>query len=142
MRLLMLCLPLCMCLNVFAQSGKTAVDTLEMRYQHCLNEGNNIYNCALQYYEQMDSLLNKVYRQLCSDMDNNRRQSLQVSQQIWKEKKEAYFKDIDGRVQKKRVRTPSGLDDDMIVTDNKAEYLKIRVIELLKAEDRSSASNS
>jgi uncharacterized protein YecT (DUF1311 family) len=79
----------------------------------------------------MDSLLNTVYRQLYSKLDNNRRESLQVSQQLWIEKKEAYFKNIDIRAEKKRPLTLPGLNDDMIVTDNKAEYLRNRVIELL-----------
>jgi uncharacterized protein YecT (DUF1311 family) len=79
----------------------------------------------------MDSLLNTVYRQLYTKLDNNRRESLQVSQQLWVEKKEAYFKNIEVRAEKKRPLTLPGLNDDMIVTDNKAEYLKNRVIELL-----------
>lgn len=131
MKLLLLCLPLCICLNVFSQASKTTVDSLELRYQHCLGEGNNEYNCALLYYTEMDSLLNTVYRQLYTKLDNNRRESLQVSQQLWVEKKEAYFKNIEVRAEKKRPLTLPGLNDDMIVTDNKAEYLKNRVIELL-----------
>ena len=132
MKILLLLMPLCISLNVFAQVSKTTVDSLELRYQHCLGDGNNVYNCALQYYTQMDSLLNTVYRQLYSKLDNNRRESLQVSQQVWVERKEAYFRNIEIRAEKKRPLTLPGLNDDMIVTDNKAEYLKVRVIELLE----------
>jgi uncharacterized protein YecT (DUF1311 family) len=131
MKLILLFLPLCLCLNVFSQASKNTVDSIELRYQHCLAEGNNVYNCALQYYTQMDSLLNTVYNELYSKMDNNRRESLQVSQQLWIEKKDAYFKNIEIRAEKKKPLTLPGLNDDMIVTDNKAEYLKNRVIELL-----------
>ena len=131
MKLLLLCVSLCVSLNVFSQVSKTTVDSLELRYQQCLGEGNNIHNCALQYYTQMDSLVNTVYRQLYSKLDNNRRESLQVSQQVWVERKDAYFRNIEIRAEKKRRLTLPGLNDDMIVTDNKAEYLKSRVIELL-----------
>jgi uncharacterized protein YecT (DUF1311 family) len=132
MKRILLCLPLCFSLNiVFGQVNKTSVDSLELRYQQCLGEGKSTYNCALQYYAQMDSLLSTVYRQLYSKLDNNRRELLEVSQNQWEEKKEAYFRNIDMRVEKKRPLTLSGLDDDMIVTDNKASYLKTRVIELL-----------
>jgi uncharacterized protein YecT (DUF1311 family) len=79
----------------------------------------------------MDSLLNTVYRQLYDHLDISRRQSLQISQQQWEEKRETYFKDIDVRVEKKRPLTLTGLDDDMIVTDNKAVFLRMRVMELL-----------
>ncbi|ACU58204.1 lysozyme inhibitor LprI family protein [Chitinophaga pinensis] len=131
MKRLILCLPLCICLNVFAQTSKTAVDSLEKRYQQCLSEGKSNFNCALQYYTQMDSLLHSVYTELYDNLDNNRRQTLQISQQQWEEKRETYFKDIDVRVEKKRPLTLSGLDDDMIVTDNKAAFLKTRIVELL-----------
>lgn len=132
MKHIFLCIPLCILFNLtFAQTSKTAVDSLEKRYQQCLSEGKSAYNCALQYYSAMDSLLDAVYRQLYSKLDNNRRELLQVSQEQWVEKKEAYFKNIDLRVEKKRPMTLAGLDDDMIVTDNKAAYLKTRVIELL-----------
>ncbi len=131
MKRLILCLPLCICLNVFAQTSKSAVDSLEKRYQQCLSEGKSNFNCALQYYTQMDSLLHSVYTELYDNLDNNRRQTLQISQQQWEEKKETYFKDIDLRVEKKRPLTLSGLDDDMIVTDNKAAFLRTRVVELL-----------
>lgn len=134
MKRFILCLPLCICMNVFAQTSKSAVDSLEKRYQHCLAEGKSQYNCALQYYSQMDSLLNMVYRQLYDNLDNNRRATLQISQAQWEEKKQTYFKDIDLRVEKKRPQTLAGLDDDMIVTDNKATFLKTRIIELLASK--------
>jgi uncharacterized protein YecT (DUF1311 family) len=118
-------------MNVFAQTSKSAVDSLEKRYQLCLSNGKSNYNCALQYYTQMDSLLNKVYRQLYDNLDNNRRQTLQISQSQWEEKRQHYFREIDVRVEKKRPQTLAGLDDDMIVTDNKAAFLKTRVVELL-----------
>lgn len=131
MKRLILCLPLGICMNVFAQTSKSAVDSLEKRYQQCLSEGKSNFNCALQYYSQMDSLLHNVYSELYDKLDTNRKQTLQISQQQWEEKKETYFKDIDLRVEKKRPLTLSGLDDDMIVTDNKAAFLKTRVVELL-----------
>lgn len=131
MKRLILCLPLCICMNVFAQTSKSAVDSLEKRYQQCLSEGKSNFNCALQYYTQMDSLLHSVYTELYDNLDNNRKQTLQISQQQWEEKKETYFRDIDVRVEKKRPLTLSGLDDDMIVTDNKAAFLRTRVVELL-----------
>lgn len=134
MKRIILCLPLCICMNVFAQTSKSAVDSLEKRYEICLAEGKSQYNCALQYYTQMDSLLNAVYRQLYDNLDHQRRESLQISQAQWEEKRQTYFKDIDIRAEKKRPKTLAGLDDDMIVTDNKAAFLKTRVIELLASK--------
>jgi uncharacterized protein YecT (DUF1311 family) len=131
MKLLLLCLPLCLCLTVSAQVSKSTVDSLEKQYQECLSQGGSQYSCALEYYTAMDTLLNKVYHQVYKSMDDNQREMLMTSQEQWTERKEAYFRDIDIRVEKKRPQTLSGLDDDMIVTDNKAAYIKSRVIELL-----------
>lgn len=131
--ILFLCLPLSICLSVSAQTSKTTVDSIELRYQQCLSEGNTPRACATEYYDAMDSLLNAVYQQLYINLDNTRRETLQLSQAQWTEKKEAYFRDIETRADKKRPLTLSGLDDDMILTDNKAAYLKHRVIELIAA---------
>jgi uncharacterized protein YecT (DUF1311 family) len=87
----------------------------------------------MEYYDTMDSLLNAVYQQLYINLDNTRRETLQISQAQWTEKKDAYFRDIETRAEKKRPLTLSGLDDDMILTDNKAAFLKHRVIELIAA---------
>jgi uncharacterized protein YecT (DUF1311 family) len=131
MKSFILCLPLCISLSAFAQTNKTTVDSIEIRYQQCLSQGNTPYQCARAYYAQMDSLVNTVYLQLYNKMDNTHRESLAASQEQWTEKKEAYFREIEQRADKKRPLTLAGLDDDMIVTDNKAAYLKHRVIELL-----------
>lgn len=133
MKLLLLCLPLCISLTVFGQTTKTTVDSIELRYQQCLSQGGSSYNCALAYYQEMESLLSAVYNEVYHNLDNPRRETLELSQAQWAEKKEAYFKDIEIRAEKKRPLTLAGLDDDMILTDNKAAYLKHRVIELLKS---------
>ncbi|MBW8686070.1 lysozyme inhibitor LprI family protein [Chitinophaga rhizophila] len=121
-------------MNVFAQTNKVAIEAIERNYQDCLSEGSDHYNCAVQYYAQMDSLLNTVYHQLYENLDTIRRHSLELSQQQWKEKRENYFKEIDVRVEKKRPMTLAGLDDDMIVTDNKAAFLRRRVMELISKQ--------
>lgn len=133
MKFILLCLPLCICLNVFGQTTKITVDSLELRYQQCLSEGNTPRACAMEYYDAMDSLLNAVYQQLYINLDNTRRETLQIAQAQWTEKRDAYFRDIETRADKKRPLTLNGLDDDMILADNKAAYLKNRVIELITA---------
>lgn len=137
MKFLFLCMTMCLSLSAFGQISKNAVDSLDKQYQQNLGGGKSPYACALQYYNEMDSLLNVVYNQLVTTMNDPQRESLQISQEQWTEKKEAYFKEIDIRVEKKRPMTLAGLDDDMIVTDNKAAYIKNRVMELLAKEQHS-----
>jgi len=122
---------LLLCLNMVAQNKKAAIDSLESRYQRCLAKSQYMYGCALEYYRDLDSMLDLVYRQLYSKLDTSRRQNLVVQQSLWKEKKEAYFKLLDTRVEKLHKKTLAGLDDQVIATDHKAAYIKDRVTELI-----------
>ncbi|MBC9931633.1 hypothetical protein [Chitinophaga qingshengii] len=135
MKFPMLILAVFLCGNVYCQSSRqTALDTLENRYQRCLSAGSNSYNCALVYYKQLDSLLYTTLQHLYSHINPNRLLTLRVEQGTWEEKKEAYFRKIDERVEKMHKSTMNGLDDDMISTDNKAAYVKDRVTALLDME--------
>lgn len=131
MRNLILILGVFLCTNAYSQSQQTALDTLENHYQQCLGNSQHMYNCAVTYYKQLDSLLNHTLLQLYSNLGPDRQQQLQAEQGAWEEKKEEYFKKIDERVEKIHKRTMDGLDDDMISTDNKAAFLKARLTTLL-----------
>ncbi|SCB94998.1 Protein of unknown function [Chitinophaga costaii] len=113
-----------------AQS-RTALDSLDKSYQQCLAaRSGNLYGCVLTYYKGMDSLLQHSYQTLYARLDTARQRSLRVEQQNWEEKKAAYFDLLDARVGKMEKKTPDGLDDRMISTDNKAAYLRNRVVQL------------
>ncbi|NLR64914.1 DUF1311 domain-containing protein [Chitinophaga varians] len=130
MRLPILILAVFLCGNAYSQSRQAALDTLENRYQRCLSTSNS-YGCALVYYKQLDSLLHSTLQRLYSQIEPNRLHTLQIEQGAWEEKKDAYFRKIDERVEKMHKSTMDGLDDDMISTDNKAAYVKERVTALL-----------
>ncbi|WP_343744607.1 lysozyme inhibitor LprI family protein [Chitinophaga sp.] len=130
MRLPILILAVFLCGNAYSQSRQAALDTLENRYQRCLSTSNS-YGCALVYYKQLDSLLHSTLQRLYSQIEPNRLHTLQIEQGAWEEKKDAYFRKIDERVEKMHKSTMDGLDDDMISTDNKAAYVKDRVTALL-----------
>jgi uncharacterized protein YecT (DUF1311 family) len=131
MRNLLLILGIFLCTKAYSQSQQAALDTLENRYQQCLGNSQDMYNCAVTYYKQLDSLLNHTLRQLYSNLNPDAQRKLQAEQGAWEEKKEVYFRQIDARVEKMHKRTMQGLDDDMISTDNKAAFLKDRLNTLL-----------
>ncbi|MBO9727041.1 MAG: DUF1311 domain-containing protein [Chitinophaga sp.] len=131
MRNLILFLLVFLCTEAYSQTRQSALDTLENRYQQCLGNSHTMYNCAVIYYKQLDSLLNHTLQNLYSNLAPGRQQQLQAEQGAWEEKKEEYFKKIDERVEKMHKRTMEGLDDDMISTDNKAAFLKARLLTLL-----------
>jgi uncharacterized protein YecT (DUF1311 family) len=133
MRTLLLSLSLLMGIETFAQTKRSVIDSLERNYQRCLSKSQYMYGCALEYYREMDSMLDIVYRQLYTKLDTSRRRNLKVEQVLWQERKESYFKLLDTRVEKLRKKTLAGLDDQAIATDQKAAYIKERVTALIKS---------
>ncbi len=133
MRKLLLFLSLLMGIQTFAQTKRTVIDSLERNYQRCLSKSQYMYGCALEYYQQMDSMLDIVYRQLYTSLDTSRRRNLKVEQVLWQERRASYFKLLDTRVEKVRAKTLAGLDDQAIATDQKAAYIKERVTALIKS---------
>ncbi|RAJ85451.1 uncharacterized protein DUF1311 [Chitinophaga dinghuensis] len=120
------------CATSYAQQQATPLDIIEARYQQCLAKSSNMYNCAAVYYRELDSTLSATMQQLYAHLDATRTSKLQSEQFTWEEKKDAYFKKIDERVEKLHKSTMQGLDDDMISTDNKAAFLKERLSELYR----------
>lgn len=130
---MLLFLSLMVGVKTYAQTRRSVVDSLERTYQLCLAQSRYTYGCALEYYQQMDSMLDIVYRRLYTSLDTSRRRNLKVEQGLWLEKKESYFKLLDARVEKFRGKTLAGLDDQAITTDQKAAYIKERVTALIKS---------
>ncbi|HEY0273532.1 MAG TPA: lysozyme inhibitor LprI family protein [Chitinophaga sp.] len=109
---------------------RPVLDSLDKSYQQCINRKGNLYGCVVTYYKGMDSLLQRSYRALYARLDTARQRTLRADQQHWEEKRTAYFELLDARVGKMGKKTPDGLDDRMISTDNKAAYLRNRVLQL------------
>ena len=131
--LILVTLPL-LYLSICSQAQNKVLDSLEKSYQLCLDKGAHKYQCALQYYAQLNLLLDSTYRQICNSMDSSGVRHLRLDQQAWLEKKDGFFKKMDERVEKLSKKTMDGLDDEMISTDNKAAYIKERLLELLSSK--------
>ncbi|WP_143308770.1 lysozyme inhibitor LprI family protein [Chitinophaga vietnamensis] len=121
---------LCNQISAQQQSQQAALDSIENRYHQCLANSQRMYDCAAVYYHDVDSLLRGTLQQLYSSLDPVQLSKLQQDQTSWEERKDAFFRKIDERVEKMHKRTMDGLDDDMISTDNKAAFIKDRVISL------------
>ena len=120
------------CVSVYAQKHEDPLEAIEHRYQECLAKGSNMNGCANAYYQSVDSTLTVTLQSLLNQLNGAALISLQQDQSLWEAKKEVYFKKMDERVEKLHKSTMQGLDDDMISTDNKAAFLKLRVIELYR----------
>jgi uncharacterized protein YecT (DUF1311 family) len=110
-------------------SAQTTIKTndivlIDKHYQTCLDDGQNM-RCALTYYNQMDSCLTVTYKQLLSKLDKASKTALKKEQSTWLKDKEKEFKAID------QGNTIEGRDGEMTIEDEKAKFIKERVLVLI-----------
>lgn len=116
----------------FSQKFKI-VDSLENKYQSCLDKGQNMLGCANTFYGQMDSLLNLQYKKLLSKMGAADGARLKNEQRKWLAERDKQFALLKQQVHKEAVDNnfAGGQDEQMILTERKAMFVKQRVVELL-----------
>ena len=114
----------------FSQTLKT-VKELEKTNEKCLDNEANGLQCSTEYYKQMDLLLNKVYNKLRSGLTGDEKSKLKKEQQLWIKKRDQYSETLYSET-KEELGTSEGEDFKMILRHNEAEFVKKRVIELIK----------
>jgi len=112
----------------FSQTINT-MDSLENCYQSCLDKGQNMLNCSKVYYQQMDSMLNTVYKDLRKKITPAEASQLKDSQIQWLKKRDKYFENI---VLEPEEKSLSKEDQEMVILDKKCEFVRDRVLELMK----------
>jgi uncharacterized protein YecT (DUF1311 family) len=112
----------------FGQTTIT-IDSLEESYQACLDKGINMLGCSKRYYNQMDSMLNLVYRKLCKKISPSQGSKLKSEQLKWLSTRDQYFKNIPLDEEEKALQ---GEDRKMLVISKKADFVKERVLGLIK----------
>ena len=75
------------CLKGFSQTIKT-IDSLQTRYQLCLDKGQNMLGCSKKNYFQIDSLLNIRYKKLRLTCDSVQKENLKDEQFEWLTKRD------------------------------------------------------
>jgi len=125
--------------NFSLAQPNVVLKTLQDKYQKCLDQGANMVSCSLKYYEQMDSLLNVQYKILRSKCDSIQKANLKDEQLSWLKNRDMAFK-LNKKKSKEELNTngiSGGQDEQMLVHDKNAEYVKQRVIELSKASPKN-----
>ncbi|PWK01114.1 uncharacterized protein YecT (DUF1311 family) [Flavobacterium araucananum] len=117
--------------NCKAQTIET-VNKLKTSYQHCLDSGNGMKNCSIDYYNQSDSLLNVAYRNLKLKLSSKEQSKLKKEQLDWIKKRDLYFEKVYSDTKKEGHFAEGSSDFDMVVFDEKANYVFARVRELIK----------
>ena len=112
------------------------LNSLESKYQLCLDEGIDMLSCSKRYYFQMDSVLNVVYVSLRKAMTDTEKETLKKEQLKWLSSRDAYFKKKDAEFSKNFQSGEWGSDMAMITYGDKADYVKERVVELINKKNK------
>lgn len=118
-----------------SQKIKT-IDSLENKYQACLDKGQNMLGCAKTFYKEMDSLLNLQYKELLSKMGATEGARFKNEQREWLKERDKQFALFKEQVHTEAVNNEfdGGQDEQMILVDRKALFVKQRVIKLFLQE--------
>lgn len=123
-------------MGISAQNSKT-VEYLEKQCQLCLDKGLYMLGCSQQYYYQMDSLMNVVYKELRSSCDSIQKKNLKLEQLKWLKKRDGIFKKNLVEVQKEnRINNFIPQDDEMIMIQGNGDFVKERVLKLMKMQSK------
>jgi uncharacterized protein YecT (DUF1311 family) len=114
-----------------SQTLKT-IEKIESSYQNCLDKGDNMKGCSVEYYKKADSLLNVAYKKLRLKISLKEQSSLKTEQLEWLKKRDKYFQKVYSETKKERDFIEGSNDFDMIVIDKKAEFVFERVKVLIK----------
>lgn len=117
--------------NCEAQTMET-VNKIQTSYQNCVNSGNGMKNCAIDYYNQSDSLLNVAYKNLKLKVSSKEQSKLKKEQLDWLKKRDQYFEKVYTDTKKEGHFVEGSSDFDMVVFDEKAKFVFIRVKDLIK----------
>ena len=112
----------------FSQTIKT-IDSLENSYQTCLDKGVNMLGCSKMFYQQMDIMLNLVYKKLRQKLTPLQAAKLKAEQINWLAKRDRYFNNVPLEPEEKVL---TGEDKEMIIIDKKAAFVEERLKILIK----------
>jgi uncharacterized protein YecT (DUF1311 family) len=117
--------------NCNSQTLKT-IEKIETSYQNCLDKGDNMKGCSVEYYKKADSLLNVACKKLKLKLSIEEQSSLKAEQLEWLKKRDKYFQKAYSETKKEGDFIEGSNDFDMIVIDKKAEFVFERVKVLIK----------
>jgi uncharacterized protein YecT (DUF1311 family) len=109
-------------LNAFNQDFNEIIKKLDIENKNCLDFGKSMYSCSINYYNQSDSLLNVVYKQIRSKMTVVEKENLRQEQIKWLKYRDNQFRKISNQ----STQLGEGLDDKMIKNQEKANVVNDR----------------
>jgi len=127
------CILMFIFLNVSANAQlKNTMDRIYQDHLKCLDSGINMLGCSRKYYLEMDSMLNLTYKKLRTTLNETEKSTLKEEQLKWLKERDAYF-ETQNRIFNDKVNSGEwGNDMYMVTFDNKADFVRKRVLEIIK----------
>lgn len=107
------------------------VESLKNEHQDCLDLGENLLICSITYYDKTNEMFDKVFRRVKERSTPAEKKKLKDNQFLWLKKKATYFDKIYEEA-KEELGTDEGDDFRMMVNAKKADYVNLRILELIK----------
>ena len=114
----------------YSQTLKQVVK-LENEYQKCLDSGNGMKNCSINFYSTSDSLLNFAYKNLKVKLNVTEQNNLKIEQRKWLKMRDDYFNKAFKESKKENNGDTEGDDFKMFYFDKKSTFVINRVKELI-----------
>ncbi|MDH7462516.1 hypothetical protein QEG73_14545 [Chitinophagaceae bacterium 26-R-25] len=138
------------CYLSFVTLGQTrkVVDSVDVKYQECLDNGRHTFGCAKKYYSQMDSLVNCFYHSIYNSLDTTKKLDFRKDEIDWLNKRDKYFKKTylsfkkDNPYQEPFTKPKGAEYDAMLMFDKNAKYVRDRVITLARQLDKINKSRT
>jgi uncharacterized protein YecT (DUF1311 family) len=118
-------------LNCSSQTLKT-IDEIERSHQECLDEGVYMKGCSIKYYNESDSLLNIVYKNLKNKLNSEEQIKFKKEQLKWLKNRDNYFEKVYLETINEGLFIEGTNDFDMVFIDEKAVFVFKRVKVLIK----------
>jgi uncharacterized protein YecT (DUF1311 family) len=115
-------------LYLFSQTKKS-LEIIEKKYQDKLDTGYDMYGSTIIYYNQMDSMLNNVYRMAKLKLNTNQASILKAQQLKWLKQRDNYFKTVDKEQNESDLNS---IDNKMAKLHEKAAFVNDRILAILK----------
>ena len=107
------------------------VESINVNYQKCLDSGVDMLGCSNKYFFFCDKLLNEVYQIIRQKLSEKEKTNLRNDQLKWLKERDLFFiKAV--KIAKEEAEDLPEEDLQMIYMDKKSEYVKERVVFLIK----------
>jgi uncharacterized protein YecT (DUF1311 family) len=119
--------------KLFAQTNKSVtpqlLEQLDKAHQTCLDKGENMWDCSHYFYNQMDSLLNVVYKSIKNNSAPEVFNALKQDELNWIAQRDKVY---SGSFKGNKKNVLGTTDASMAALSVEANFVKKRILYLLQ----------